>query len=222
MEDETQGAVADTLCSFPPPGLCLGCACCKESPPTLFCWLDFCVWLEPRAEAFLCTPYAPPQAEEAMATYRTCVADAKTQKQELEDTKVTALRQIQEVIRQSDQTIKSVGARCSRALAMGSLSGYPCKLLTSPPVPHLPQATISYYQMMHMQTAPLPVHFQMLCESSKLYDPGQQYASHVRQLQRDEEPDVHYDFEPHVPTNTWYGHGRMPWELASHLKWGQV
>jgi len=43
-----------------------------------------------------------------MATYRTCVADAKTQKQELEDTKVTALRQIQEVIRQSDQTIKSV------------------------------------------------------------------------------------------------------------------
>lgn len=44
-----------------------------------------------------------------MATYRTCVADAKTQKQELEDTKVTVLRQIQEVIRQSDQTIKSVG-----------------------------------------------------------------------------------------------------------------
>ncbi|XP_032322041.1 rho GTPase-activating protein 45 isoform X3 [Camelus ferus] len=111
------------------------------------------------------------KAEEAMATYRTCVADAKTQKQELEDTKVTALRQIQEVIRQSDQTIKS--------------------------------ATISYYQMMHMQTAPLPVLFQMLCESSKLYDPGQQYASHVRQLQRGEEPDVHYDFEPHVSANAW-------------------
>lgn len=55
-----------------------------------------------------------------MATYRTCVADAKTQKQELEDTKVTALRQIQEVIRQSDQTIKSVrgvlwAARADRA-----------------------------------------------------------------------------------------------------------
>lgn len=111
------------------------------------------------------------KAEEAMATYRTCVADAKTQKQELEDTKVTVLRQIQEVIRQSDQTIKSV--------------------------------TISYYQMMHTQTAPLPVNFQMLCESSKLYDPGHQYASHVRQMQREEEPDVHYDFEPHVPTNAW-------------------
>ncbi|XP_025716916.1 rho GTPase-activating protein 45 isoform X2 [Callorhinus ursinus] len=111
------------------------------------------------------------KAEEAMATYRTCVADAKTQKQELEDTKVTVLRQIQEVIRQSDQTIKS--------------------------------ATISYYQMLHMQTASLPVHFQMLCESSKLYDPGQQYASYVSQLQRDEEPDVRYDFEPHVSTNAW-------------------
>lgn len=58
--------------------------------------------------------------------------------------------------------------------------------------------------MMHMQTAPLPVHFHMLCESSKLYDPGQQYASHVRQLQRGEEPDVHYDFEPHVSANAWY------------------
>lgn len=80
-----------------------------------------------------------------------------------------------------------------------------------------PQATISYYQMMHMQTAPLPVHFQMLCESSKLYDPGQQYASHVRRLQRDEEPDVDYDFEPHVSTNTWYSHGRVPGVLASHL-----
>lgn len=52
-----------------------------------------------------------------MATYRTCVADAKTQKQELEDTKVTALRQIQEVIRQSDQTIKSVRGVLRAAMA---------------------------------------------------------------------------------------------------------
>ncbi|NXN47875.1 HMHA1 protein, partial [Rhinoptilus africanus] len=52
------------------------------------------------------------------------------------------------------------------------------------------QATISFYQIMHMQTAPLPVNFQTLCESSKLYDPGQQYASHVKQLQRGDEPDI--------------------------------
>ncbi|XP_062366237.1 rho GTPase-activating protein 45 isoform X2 [Cinclus cinclus] len=111
------------------------------------------------------------KAEEAMATYRTCVADANTQKQELEDTKVNSLRQIHEVIKQTDQVIKS--------------------------------ATISFYQAMHMQTAPLPVNFQTLCESSKLYDPGQQYASHVRQLQRGDEPDVQYDFEPYVSHNAW-------------------
>ncbi|NXB20459.1 HMHA1 protein, partial [Rhagologus leucostigma] len=111
------------------------------------------------------------KAEEAMATYRTCVADANTQKQELEDTKVNSLRQIHEVIKQTDQIIKS--------------------------------ATISFYQLMHMQTAPLPVNFQTLCESSKLYDPGQQYASHVRQLQRGDEPDVQYDFEPYVSHNAW-------------------
>uniref|UniRef100_A0A8C3J5M8 Rho GTPase activating protein 45 n=1 Tax=Calidris pygmaea TaxID=425635 RepID=A0A8C3J5M8_9CHAR len=107
------------------------------------------------------------KAEEAMATYRTCVADANTQKQELEDTKVNSLRQIHEVIKQSDQVIKT--------------------------------ATISFYQIMHMQTAPLPVNFQTLCESSKLYDPGQQYASHVRQLQRGDEPDIQYDFEGKNP-----------------------
>lgn len=43
-----------------------------------------------------------------MATYRTCVADANTQKQELEDTKVNSLRQIHELIKQSDQVIKLV------------------------------------------------------------------------------------------------------------------
>ncbi|XP_013917703.1 PREDICTED: minor histocompatibility protein HA-1 [Thamnophis sirtalis] len=109
------------------------------------------------------------KAEEAMATYRTCIADANTQKQELEDTKVTALRQLHEVVKQSDQVIKS--------------------------------ATISFYQIMHMQTAPLPVYFQTLCESSKLYDPGQQYASHVKRLQLGDEPETQYDFEPYVSTN---------------------
>lgn len=69
-----------------------------------------------------------------MATYRTCVADAKTQKQELEDTKVTVLRQIQEVIRQSDQTIKSVGARCPHAPAVGRRGRCPCSFLTPPHV----------------------------------------------------------------------------------------
>ncbi|KAM6962440.1 rho GTPase-activating protein 45 [Aplochiton taeniatus] len=108
------------------------------------------------------------KAEEAEATYRTCVADATTQQTELEHTKVTVLRQLQEVIKQSDQTLRS--------------------------------ATISYYQIMHMQTVVLPVHYQTLCESSKLYDPGQQYAAHVRDLQLPEQPDVSYQFEAYSPS----------------------
>uniref|UniRef100_A0ACB8F2U9 Uncharacterized protein n=1 Tax=Sphaerodactylus townsendi TaxID=933632 RepID=A0ACB8F2U9_9SAUR len=109
------------------------------------------------------------KAEEAMATYRTCLADANTHKQGLEDTKVNTLRQIHELVKQSDQIIKS--------------------------------ATITFYQIMHIQTAPLPVHFQTLCESSKLYDPGQQYASRAKRLQRGDEPEAAYNFEPYMAHN---------------------
>ncbi|XP_035268055.1 rho GTPase-activating protein 45 isoform X1 [Anguilla anguilla] len=105
------------------------------------------------------------KAEEAEATYRTCIADAVTQQQEQEHVKVNVLRQIQEVIKQSDQTLRS--------------------------------ATISYNQIMHMQTVALPVHYQTLCESSKLYDLGQQYAAHVKDLRLPEEPKARYKFEPY-------------------------
>ncbi|XP_015246818.1 PREDICTED: minor histocompatibility protein HA-1 isoform X2 [Cyprinodon variegatus] len=117
------------------------------------------------------------KAVEAEATYRTCIADATTQQLELEHTKVTVLRQLQDVIKQSDQTLRS--------------------------------ATISYYQLMHMQTVALPVHYQTLCESSKLYDPGQQYAAHVRDLQLPEQPVVHYSFETYSPSNS-SSHGHRP------------
>uniref|UniRef100_A0A8C1XFK7 Rho GTPase activating protein 45a n=1 Tax=Cyprinus carpio TaxID=7962 RepID=A0A8C1XFK7_CYPCA len=104
------------------------------------------------------------KAEEAEATYRTCIADATTQQQELEDMKVNMLKQIQELIRQTDQILRA--------------------------------CTISYYQTMHVQTAALPVHFQTLCESCKLYDPGQQYAAYVKNLQLRTEMPVQYQFEP--------------------------
>lgn len=59
------------------------------------------------------------------------------------------------------------------------------------------QCTIYYYQIMHMQTAALPVHYQTLCESCKLYDPGQQYAAHVKNLTLSQEPPTTYEFEPY-------------------------
>ncbi|MCJ8745146.1 hypothetical protein PDJAM_G00127040 [Pangasius djambal] len=105
------------------------------------------------------------KAEEAEATYRTCIADATTQQQELEDVKVNVLKQIQDVIRQSDQILRA--------------------------------CTISYYQILHMQTAALPVHYQTLCESCKLYDPGQQYAAHVKNLQLSTERVTVFQFEPY-------------------------
>ncbi|CAL8254217.1 unnamed protein product [Merluccius merluccius] len=110
------------------------------------------------------------KADEAEATYRTCIADATTQQLELEHTKVTMLRQLQELVKQSDQTLRS--------------------------------ATISYYQTMHMQTVALPVNYQTLCESSKLYDLGQQYAACVRDLQLPEQPLTHYAFEPYSPSSS--------------------
>lgn len=54
---------------------------------------------------------------------------------------------------------------------------------------------------MHMQTVALPVHYQTLCESSKLYDPGQQYAAHVRDLQLPEQPSIQYMFETYSPSS---------------------
>uniref|UniRef100_A0A8B9HMX2 Rho GTPase activating protein 45a n=1 Tax=Astyanax mexicanus TaxID=7994 RepID=A0A8B9HMX2_ASTMX len=105
------------------------------------------------------------KAEEAEATYKTCIADATTQQQELEDVKVNVLKQIQDVIRQSDQILRA--------------------------------CTISYYQILHMQTAALPVHYQTLCESCKLYDLGQQYAAHVKNLHLSAERITVYQFEPY-------------------------
>lgn len=87
-----------------------------------------------------------------MATYRTCVADANTQKQELEDTKVNALRQIHEVIKQTDQVIKSVsGARLGRPQGRRWL----CPALESSELPSSRAASIPEV-FGWMQSSPLP------------------------------------------------------------------
>lgn len=143
------------------------------------------------------------QADEAEATYKTCIADATTQHLELEHTKVTVLRQLQDLIKQSDQTIRSVRAKHTpmqptphhRPSPPPSVQEADKANLSSCPPVFSRQATISYYQLMHMHTVALPVHYQTLCESSKLYDPGQQYAAHVRDLQLPEQPNVHYTFQ---------------------------
>ncbi|XP_020322959.2 rho GTPase-activating protein 45 isoform X1 [Oncorhynchus kisutch] len=99
------------------------------------------------------------KAEEAEAVYRACISEAEARHQEREQTKGSTLRQIHDVIRHTDHTLRS--------------------------------CTVSYYQLLHMQTAVLPVHYQTLCESTKLYEPGQQYAAHARHLHKSPEDARH-------------------------------
>ncbi|XP_064788571.1 rho GTPase-activating protein 45-like isoform X2 [Oncorhynchus masou masou] len=104
------------------------------------------------------------KAEEAEAVYRACISEAEARHQEREQTKGSTLRQIHDVIRHTDHTLRS--------------------------------CTVSYYQLLHMQTAVLPVHYQTLCESTKLYEPGQQYAAHARHLHKSPEDARHLYTSP--------------------------
>ena len=63
--------------------------------------------------------------------------------------------------------------------------------------------TVGYFQQQHTLTAPCPVQYQTLCESSRLYEPGSQYMKFVRRLpdhptQRASEKDP-FCFEPYTP-----------------------
>ncbi|OQR69333.1 minor histocompatibility protein HA-1-like [Tropilaelaps mercedesae] len=42
--------------------------------------------------------------------------------------------------------------------------------------------TVAYFQLQHSVTAPAPVQFQTLCESSRLYEPGSQYTEFVKRI----------------------------------------
>ncbi|XP_066995467.1 rho GTPase-activating protein 45 isoform X2 [Anabrus simplex] len=46
----------------------------------------------------------------------------------------------------------------------------------------LQNVTMAYFQLQHTLSAQVPVQFQTLCESSKLYEPGSQYLEAVKQL----------------------------------------
>lgn len=44
------------------------------------------------------------------------------------------------------------------------------------------QVTVNWFQMQQAQAVSLPVNNQTLCESAKLYDPGQRYIEFVKSL----------------------------------------
>ncbi|XP_061859502.1 rho GTPase-activating protein 29 isoform X3 [Colius striatus] len=49
----------------------------------------------------------------------------------------------------------------------------------------LKAATVNLFQLQHAQVVALPVNCQSLCESAKLYDPGQQYSEFVKSLPKE-------------------------------------
>ncbi|XP_005050442.1 PREDICTED: rho GTPase-activating protein 29 isoform X6 [Ficedula albicollis] len=49
----------------------------------------------------------------------------------------------------------------------------------------LKASTVNLFQLQHAQVVSLPVNCQSLCESAKLYDPGQQYSEFVKNLPKD-------------------------------------
>ena len=78
--------------------------------------------------------------------------------------------------------------------------------------------TVGYFQQQHTLTAPCPVQFQTLCESSRLYEPGSQYMKFVKRLPdsgagRSTERDP-FCFEPYTP-----GMDMLKGEM--HRKWSQ-
>ncbi|NWI95454.1 RHG29 protein, partial [Pitta sordida] len=59
----------------------------------------------------------------------------------------------------------------------------------------LKAATVNLFQLQHAQVVSLPVNCQSLCESAKLYDPGQQYLEFVKSLPKDGVPVESVSFE---------------------------
>ncbi|XP_071438655.1 rho GTPase-activating protein 45-like [Hetaerina americana] len=61
-------------------------------------------------------------------------------------------------------------------------------------------ATVSYFQLQHTLISPIPIQFQALHESSKMYEPGLKYVEFVKQLPRGNSKDafkVPFIFEPY-------------------------
>ncbi|XP_013073808.2 rho GTPase-activating protein 45-like isoform X1 [Biomphalaria glabrata] len=62
------------------------------------------------------------------------------------------------------------------------------------------EATVGYFQLYHDIMSPIPLQYQTLCDSSKIYEPGSQYAEYLRRLPKSvqpSEPEV-FSFEPYV------------------------
>ncbi|KAJ8357139.1 hypothetical protein SKAU_G00199330 [Synaphobranchus kaupii] len=65
----------------------------------------------------------------------------------------------------------------------------------------LKAVTVNWFQLQQAQAVSLPVNYQALCESTKLYEPGQQYSEFVRTLPKDRSPVDSLSFDLYGPPN---------------------
>ena len=61
--------------------------------------------------------------------------------------------------------------------------------------------TISYFQLCHVVSAPLPVQLQTLSESVRTYDPGSAYMEFVKRLPEPQTNQTKFTFQPHMTTD---------------------
>ncbi|KAJ8270338.1 hypothetical protein GJAV_G00113210 [Gymnothorax javanicus] len=64
----------------------------------------------------------------------------------------------------------------------------------------LKAVTVNWFQLQQAQVVSLPMSYQVLCESAKSYEPGQQYSEFIRTLPKDSSVDSH-SFDLYGPPN---------------------
>lgn len=62
----------------------------------------------------------------------------------------------------------------------------------------LKTVTVSYFQLCHVVSAPLPVQLQTLTESVRGYDPGSAYMEFVKRLPEPQTNQTKFTFQPHI------------------------
>lgn len=64
----------------------------------------------------------------------------------------------------------------------------------------LKAVSVGFFQSQHTVSAPLPVQYQTLCESARLYEPGSQYVEFIKRIKQvplGESKIVYHKFEPY-------------------------
>ncbi|KAG7457172.1 hypothetical protein MATL_G00243650 [Megalops atlanticus] len=85
----------------------------------------------------------------------------------------------------------------------------------------LKAVTVNWFQLQQAQAVSLPVNYQALCESAKLYEPGQRYSEFVRSLPKDRNWGESFSFDLQAPQNTGFPLPKRSMS-SSHSSYGNL